>query len=366
MVTLRLCGAALALLAVALDPVAAADGSRKVSFAGVAGLTGQCQRLRSSDPDEDRCRSALAFQPTIAIRPAPKHEVFFKIGLAVGDGLDDVTPFSVAPWAADLHDSVTHVNGGSWRYLLNAWYRYEATFRENRSLALTVGVIDSTDYLDQNRYSNDEYRQFLNGALVNGPNAFLPSYSPGLALSWAGKRVSVTGVYMNVNRPDDDSFGFYGLQASFRATTGAGEGHYRVLVDATTPDFPAADSAREVRRAALLVSVDQELGEVVGLFLRLTRQSDEPAIDYTALYSGGVELRGHRWGRPGDHLGIGLALLPGGNAGVRSTRVAEVYYLAALNRHLDLTADLQYLTEDLRSRSGPRGLIGGLRLTVSF
>lgn len=353
-------------MAAALDPVTAADDGRKVSVAGVAGLTGQCQRLRSPDRDEDRCRSAMAFQPTVAIRHGPGHEVFFKIGLALGDGLNDVTPFNVTPWAADLHDSVSHVNGGSWRYLLNAWYRFEAGFREERSLALTVGVIDSTDYLDLNRYSNDEYRQFLNGALVNGPNAFLPSYSPGLALSWAGKRVSVTGVYMNVNQPDDGSFEFYGLQASFRATTRAGEGHYRVLVDATTPDFPAAGDAGEARRAALLVSVDQELGEVAGLFLRLTRQSDAPVIDYVALYSGGVELRGNRWGRPGDHLGVGLGLLAGGNAGVRSTHVAEVYYLAALNRHLDLTADLQYLNEDLSSASGPSGLIGGLRLTVHF
>ncbi len=48
----------------------------------------------------------------------------------------------------------------------------------------TGGIIDSTDYVDENAYANDEYTQFMNEALVNGPNGFAPSYDIGGAVEW--------------------------------------------------------------------------------------------------------------------------------------------------------------------------------------
>ena len=47
---------------------------------------------------------------------------------------------------------------------------------------MTLGLIDSADYLDGNVCSNDEYTQFLNGALVNGPDRVLPSYDAAGAM----------------------------------------------------------------------------------------------------------------------------------------------------------------------------------------
>jgi hypothetical protein len=56
--------------------------------------------------------------------------------------------------------------------------------RQDDTLDATIGIIDATDYLDENACSNDEYTQFMNEALVNGPNAFLPSHDS--AGHWRG------------------------------------------------------------------------------------------------------------------------------------------------------------------------------------
>jgi hypothetical protein len=41
-------------------------------------------------------------------------------------------------------------------------------------LRLTGGLIDATDAVDTNAYANNEYTQFMNQALVNGPSGFAP------------------------------------------------------------------------------------------------------------------------------------------------------------------------------------------------
>jgi porin len=352
-------------LAVVATPLAAYEVNERLSIGGVAALTGQCQELRGGS-ESDRCRAALAFQPELSFRPAPAHELFVKLGIAAGHGLNDVTPFNVAPWAADLEDSVQNINGGSRDVVLTAWYRYATSEVPERGLSVVAGIIDGTDYVDTNRYSNDEYAQFMNSALVNGPNVFVPSYAPGFAGTWRSRRFSLVGVYMHVGREDDDDFDFYAAQAGYHPETRIGPGSYRVLLATSGRDFDAPDGLSRDRRESLLLSCDQQLGERWGAFVRFGHQGDDAATDYRSLYSGGIDLGGASWGRTEDNVGLGYAYLSGGNGEIARTRVAEAYYRFVVSPVLALTGDLQYMRDDRVDGASVEGWVLGLRAAAHF
>jgi porin len=86
---------------------------------------------------------------------------FIKFGFAAGNGLDEISPFVIAPWAADLEDDVKDINSRNRDYLLTAWYKHTFQINANNSLARTGGLIDGTDYLDKNAFANDECIQFI-------------------------------------------------------------------------------------------------------------------------------------------------------------------------------------------------------------
>jgi porin len=117
----------------------------------------QCQRLSEKSGADNECDGVLLLQSEASIRPTDSDEVFVKLGFAHGNGLNGKSPFVLAPWAADLHDDVKDINGRSRDYLLTAWYQHMFTLRQDSTLDATIGIIDATDYLDENAYANDEY-----------------------------------------------------------------------------------------------------------------------------------------------------------------------------------------------------------------
>ena len=151
------------------------DINETISINGVIAGAVQCENVSNAPGIDDECKGALPIQSELSIRPTDSDEFLFKVGFAADNGLNAVSQFVVAPWAADLEDDVKSINGRNRGYLLTAWYRHEFSFGEDHGLGVNIGIIDSTDYLDENAFANDEYSQFMNSALVNGPNVFLPS-----------------------------------------------------------------------------------------------------------------------------------------------------------------------------------------------
>jgi len=154
------------------------DINDKFSIGGIMAGVFQQQWLdddAGGEADDSIGRGAVNFQPEFSFRPNDNNEIFAKFGFGAGNGLKGVTDFNLAPWAASTEDDYKDINGRNRDYLLTAWYRYTFNFGDNNALGLTGGIIDSTDYVDENAYANDEYTQFMNEALVNGPNGFLPS-----------------------------------------------------------------------------------------------------------------------------------------------------------------------------------------------
>jgi porin len=327
----------------------------------------QCQVLTEGRAAPDACRGGAPVQPEISLSPTGRDTFHLKLGLAAWNGLADVSPLVLAPWAADLHDDVRNVNGSARDYLLTAWWRHRFPLATGNGVAATVGLVDATDYLDDNAYANDEYTQFMNEALVNGPNAFLPSYDPGGALELDLGPWSVRGVAMRVAEDSgDDRFGFFGGQVAYRSTNAWGEGNYRLLVTGTSEDVLDPEGDAKERRAAVMLSFDQELGRGLGAFLRLGRQMQDASDGYRAVYSGGVDVDGSAWGRSGDNVGLAYAYLDAGGDGLHRSQVAEIYYRWAWDETLAVTLDLQYLRDE--SDAGPAigGLIPGLRVVIGL
>ncbi len=101
------------------------------------------------------------------------------------------------------------------------------------------------------------------------------------------------------------------------------------------------------------------------MFLRFGWQDDDAAVTYDALYSGGLNISGGLWGRPDDTIGIGVAHLEGGNTGISSTHVGEVYYNFAVNGHMSITGDIQMMKDNMPDGS-VKGAIFSLRATKEY
>ena len=343
------------------------DVNDKLSIGGVLAMAMQCQQLSDAPGFSNTCETSVPFQPEFSFRPTAVDEVFFKLGFAAGTGLNGNTPFNIAPWAADTENDVKNINGRNRDYLLTAWYKHTFQFTGEDQLSLMFGILDASRYLDTNRYANDEYTQFMNSALTNGPNVFLPSYDVGVAMKWDDGPWSLRAVVLDVGENDDgNNYSFYGLQLGFTANNTFGIGHYRFIIDGASEDFLDPTGTQLEDRASALLSFDQEFSNNVGAFVRFGWQTDDAAVDYSAIYSGGLDFKGPIWGRPDDNIGIGYAYLNGGSLDIDASQVAEAYYRWQLGEVFGLTADVQYMRDDYKAGGGPRGWVFGFRAAAEF
>jgi len=339
----------------------------KFSFGGIIAASYQCQIIDNNAIADNTCAGAMPIQPEISVLPTPTDEFYFKFGFATGNGLNGDSPFIPAPWAADLESDVLDINGRNRDNLLSAWYKHTMQFNEHHSLDATFGIINAADYLDDNAYASDEYTQFMNAVLTNAPNVFFPSYDAGGAMEWKYKKWKVDAVVMNIGENDDGySYTFYGAQLCLTVKTAMGEGHYRIMIDGADDKFLNVSGTQLETRNALMFNLDQELGKTIGAFVRIGWQTDKAAVDYKAIYSGGININGSAWNRGNDNIGLGYAWLEGANLDVNNSQVAEAYYRMVLNEQLALTGDIQYMNDALRNQPDPKGFIVGMRMTAEF
>lgn len=292
------------------------------------------------------------------------------LSYAVGNGLNSINPFTVATYADDLEDDLKNINGRNRDYLLESWYKHTLEFGTGASLGVTVGIIDSSVYMDGNTFANCEVTQFMNDTFVNSPLLNLPSYDGGSALEFESGNWQIKAVVMNSRNEAEQNYMYYGGQAAYTLESDLGEGHFRLNGHITSADFTAVDTTRnDESLKGIGFSVDQELTDHLGVFTRIGWQDDAAAIDHDQLYSGGVNINGKAWGRAGDDVGIGYAYLKGARAsGLDNTQVFETYVRFAIFAHADFTFDIQYILNkgDRGADDSPEGTIIGGRLSTYF
>ncbi len=341
--------------------------SNQLTLNGVLAGAYQCQQVRGSPGAENACRGALVLQPELAYAPMLAGLVFVKLGFGVGNGLNAISPFELAPWAADLEDDVKDINGSGRSYLLEAWYAHTFELAEDSSFQLIGGIIDPSAHFNENAYANDEFTQFSNQAFVNARNLFMPAYDWGGMAVWSAGDWTFSGAGMAVAANDaGNAYTWYAGEIDYRLSTRFGEGNYRVMYAGTSRDFDARSGTGSEPLEGLILSFDQALGDVLGVFMRAAWELTKASGTYQSGYEAGLDVRGVAWGREADNIGIAYGHAHGGNSEIFQSDVVEGYYRFAASDTLAVTADLQWLKDSYRDAQDISGWIFGIRAVAEF
>jgi high affinity Mn2+ porin len=260
-------------------------------------------------------------------------------------------------------------------------------------LTLQGGKFAVTDVFDGNAYAKDTRKDFMNWSLW-APGAF--DYSAdklgltyGVTAELNQKRWALRGGYFLMDSvSNSNSFdtrllqrGEYVLELETRhslcalpgtlPTLGginrAYMGSYRDTLNNPAFNLDIAQTRAGRIKYGYVLNVEQAVTDDIGLFGRWSWNDGKTEImaftDIDASLSLGTSLKGRRWGRPDDVIGLGGAInalsrdhrdfIAAGGLGVligdgqldyRRERVLEAYYAYALDKQFTLTADYQFIT----------------------
>jgi high affinity Mn2+ porin len=260
-------------------------------------------------------------------------------------------------------------------------------------LTLQAGKFSVLDVFDGNSYAKDTRKDFMNWAM----------WAPG-AFDYAADKLGLTygataelnqkqwalraGYFLMDAESNSNSFdtrifqrGTYALELETRYSlfsqpgklrtiawlNSAYSGSYRETLDNPALNLDIALTRTGRIKYGYVFSLEQALTDQIGLFGRWSWNDGKTEImaftDIDASLSLGLSIKGAKWGRPDDVIGIGgainalsrdhrdfiaaggLGLLIGDGAlNYRRERILESYYAYALNKHLTLTADYQFIT----------------------
>jgi high affinity Mn2+ porin len=260
-------------------------------------------------------------------------------------------------------------------------------------LTLQAGKFAVLDVFDGNAYAKDTRKDFMNWSMW-APGAF--DYSAdkvgltyGVTAELNQKHWALRGGYfLMVAESNSNHFdtriperGGYVLELETRyqlfsqpgklKTMGwvdsANMGSFRETLNNPAFNLDIAQTRRGRLKYGYVVNLEQAITDEVGLFGRWSwNDGHSETLAFTDIHrslSGGLSLKGSKWGRPDDVIGIGGAIngisqdyrdfLAAGGLGVlvgdgalnyRRERILETYYAYALTKAITLTADYQFIT----------------------
>ncbi len=260
-------------------------------------------------------------------------------------------------------------------------------------LTIQAGKFAVPDIFDGNAYAKDTRKDFMNWSMW-APGAF--DYSAdkvgltyGATAELNQKQWALRSGYFlmqavsNSNSFDTNVFqrGTYVLELETRYSlfsqpgklrtigwfNSAYSGSYRETLNNPAFNLDIAQTRTGRIKYGYVVSLEQAVTDDIGLFGRWSWNDGKTEImaftDIDASLSLGTSIKGIKWGRPDDVIGIGGAInalstdhrdfIAAGGLGVligdgqlnyRKERILETYYAFALNKQVTLTADYQLIT----------------------
>lgn len=292
--------------------------------------------------------------------------------------------------------------------------------RDVSRVTLQIGKFSVKDVFDGNTYAEDPRMDFLNWSIWAAGAFDYPADRLGLTWgfmaelnqpNWAVR----AGYFLVGNEPNANTFdlalfsrgGYVGeLELRYRPFDRPGairfgawmnsvfSGSYNEAVALALANGVAADETiaqtRQGRtKFGFYVNLEQELTDDIGLFSRFSWNNGKSEIvaftDIDASLSLGVSIKGTRWGREQDRIGIagawnsisgdhssflvtgGLGVLVGdGNLTYGSEGVVEAYYAFKIAKGITATADYQLLVNPAYNTvRGPVHVFSG-RLSARF
>jgi high affinity Mn2+ porin len=260
-------------------------------------------------------------------------------------------------------------------------------------LTIQAGKFAVLDVFDGNAYAKDTRKDFINWSMW-APGAFDYSadkvgLSYGVTAELNQKQWALRSGYFlmqstsNSNSFDTNVFerGTYVLELETRYSlfsqpgklrtiawlNSAYSGSYRETLDNPALDLDIALTRTGRIKYGYVINLEQALTDEIGFFSRWSWNDGKTEImaftDIDASLSLGTSIKGTKWGRPDDTIGIGGAInslskdhrdfIAAGGLGIligdgalnyRPERIMETYYAYALNKQVTLTADYQFVT----------------------
>jgi high affinity Mn2+ porin len=276
-------------------------------------------------------------------------------------------------------------------------------------LTVQAGKFAVTDVFDGNAYAKDPRRDFMNWAMW-APGAFDYSadkvgltYGATAELNqkqWALRagyflmdaesnsnnfdmRLFQRGEYVVELETRYSLFGRPGKLRTIGWLNSAYSGSYRETLANPAFNLDIAQTRRGRIKYGYVLNLEQAVTDDIGLFGRWSWNDGKTEImaftDIDASLSLGASIKGTRWGRPDDVVGIGGAvnalskdhrdfiaagglgvLIGDGRLNYRNERILEAYYAFALNKQLTFTADYQLIVNPAYNADrGPVSIFSG-------
>lgn len=248
---------------------------------------------------------------------------------------------------------------------------------------------------DGSAFANDETAQFTNGALVNNPTIPFPDYGLGAIVYWNPIEWWYASIGVIDAQADgretglrtafhDQDYFFYvfetGITPQFASANGPLQGAYRAGVWYDPQPKANSDAARMYRddvgfylscdQMLLKESNDPEDSQGLGVFGRYGHANSR-RNDLTNFWSIGFQYQGLIDGRDDDVLGVGYAQgFFSDKASVTyvddSESVIELYYNAQVSPWLNITPNIQYITNPGGGGATKDAVVVGIRAQMAF
>ena len=300
--------------------------------------------------------------------------------------------------------------GGEKEFVESSANQLAGEVDKNR-VVVSWGKFATLDFFDQNTYSHDPRTQFQNFALFSmGAYSYAADtkgYTYGAVVEWYQDDWIVKFARLALPTVPNTAKVDYTLRKDFidqieltrqheiAGKSGAlralyyqqyaymgrfGNAISQGLLNNTTPDITSVRQSAQ-RAWGYGLNMEQAITKDMGVFARWswnTGNTETQTVDISRSLSGGVSLKGARWSRPSDTLGIGFAingisgaqityLQQGGMASFigdgalnyKKEQVLEAYYSAKVYKDLYLTIDYQRIENPAYNASrGPVNFLG--------
>ncbi len=388
----------------ALLPSIVSAGSLQELLAEVeleASVATVLQRIDRNGTEEDRSQARLNYRGDLAAtltlhRPGDgAGSVHGHVRFGQGAG---VRPRPLYTGAVNSLAFGPDSPGDSFAILAQLYYHLEyplggASATGGQRFEFTAGKIDPFGFFDQNAVADDESTAFLNNIFVH--NALLDSggdlgagrygFTPGLRAGWydgTGRNVgwgASAGLFGAGSAADFSGspqrpFLIAQFELSPKRVSGEPRGTFR-LYRWTNPQAENFDGVQE-RHDGWGLSADHQVGTALNLFGRYGRRLRGHG-EFDEVLTLGLEIAGTSWGRADDAVGLAAGRLEtdkvyasAGNEGQAAgfasgaEKIVEVFYRLALGRHVQLSADLQFLRHPRGDPTAATTRVAGIRARI--
>lgn len=328
-------------------------------------------------------------------------KLFFHLRAGQGEGLTFASPTytattnSTAFFLQNSEDAATIVG--------EAWYQFGYPLTPTASGALpriegTFGKIDLFGFFDGNEIADNENAAFLNNVFVHNP--LLDSggaiggdsygFQPGVIASYKSDVNSVN--HWKASLGVFGSAGGAGFDSTFSKPFVIGQleyggrvlrdrpGHYRLYAWTNGQFVPYNDDAATTtaRQTGFGFSIDQEVApRSLTVFARYGHSFSGP-VRFDNAVTVGAQLNGFSWGRQEDRIGLAYGWLNTGSGfkaaaptvyGYSPTGAEqdiELYYAWQINKHLQLSPNVQWIVSPGGDANAQNLWVLGLRAVAGF